>query len=195
VRDLSTPHTTVSPARKLRQPHDPMSAHLPAWAATTQFKLASAPRSVVPQQRNSRSTSRVLTAGFGATLPRPQHVRDHPLGPPSLSFVSQPREPWSSTKHSLSMGPPSRISQLCASRSPYETPASPGRDCACSGIGRHHVRSASATPDSPLRPDGASSGHREVPTAQASAYQRASRSSTGTGHRRVRGAARQKAVP
>lgn len=182
------------PPDKLRQPQDPMSAHISASAPTAHFKLASPPRTVVPEQRTLDPPAASSTAGSAATLPHPQHVRDQPLGLPSLSFVSQP-EPWSSTKHSPFDG--SSVADIATLRVTFAVrdPASPGSDCTCSGIGRHHVRSASATHDSPLRPDGASSGHREVPTTQASAHQRASPSSTRTAHRRIRGAARQKAAP
>jgi hypothetical protein len=74
----------------------------------------------------------------------------------------------------------SSVADIAAQRVTFAVrdPASPGSDYACSGIGRHHVRSATATLDSPLRADGASWGHREVPTTQASAHQRASPSST-----------------
>jgi hypothetical protein len=48
-----------------------MSAQISVSAPTARFKLASPPRSVVPQQRNSRSTRRVLDRRLGGDAAAP----------------------------------------------------------------------------------------------------------------------------
>jgi hypothetical protein len=104
-----------------------MSAQISAWAPTAQFKLASPPRSVVPEQRSARCAGRVLERRLGGEAAARSMRSERPLGPPSLSFVSGPGKPWSSTKHSPSMGLPSRTSKRSASRSKYETRRRPVR--------------------------------------------------------------------
>ena len=108
---------------ELREPQDPMSAaHISASAPTAQFKLASPPRSVVPEQRNSRCAGRVLDRRLGGDAAAPS-IRSGAAPRPAVAVTScqSPGKPWSSTKHSPSMGPPSRTSKRSASRSKYET--------------------------------------------------------------------------
>jgi hypothetical protein len=121
------PTRLCRPPDKLRQPQDPMSAHISASAPTAHFKLASPPRSVVPEQQTLDPPAASSTAGSAATLPRPQYGRDQPSACRRCPSCHS-REPWSSsTKHSPSMGPPSRTSQRSASRSQYETRRCPVR--------------------------------------------------------------------
>jgi hypothetical protein len=156
-----------------------MSAHISAWAPTAQFKLAWPPRSVVPEQRSARCAGRVLERRLGGEAAARSMRSERPLGPPSLSFVSGPGKPWSSTKHSPSMGLPSRTSKRSASRSKYETRRRPVRTT--------HVPTLVVSVFAPLprrmvrRCDLLVPRHvatQRFPAIQASAHQRASPSST-----------------
>jgi hypothetical protein len=80
------PTRLCRPPDKLRQPQDPMSAHISASAPTAQFKLASPPRSVVPQQRNSRSTRRVLDRRLGGDAAAPS-IRSGSAPRPAVAVV------------------------------------------------------------------------------------------------------------
>ena len=101
---------------------DPMSTR--EISASRPRPSSSSPRHPGPLSQSNETLdapAASLTAGSGATLPRPQCVRERPLGPPSLSLVSEPRETVEQHQALAVDGSSSRTSKRSASRSKYET--------------------------------------------------------------------------
>jgi hypothetical protein len=104
-----------------------MSAHISASAPIAQFKRASPPRSVGPEQRSSRCAGRLLDRGLGGDAAALKAFGAAPRPGRRRHSCHSPGKPWSSTKHSPSMGPPSRTSKRSASRWQYATRHRPVR--------------------------------------------------------------------